>query len=43
VKLTMWNLIQEERTCFEKKTAAEVKKQKRKKSSTVDWDALLPR
>lgn len=43
VKLTMWNLIQEERACFEKKTAAEVKKQKRKKSSTVDWDALLPR
>ena len=43
VKLTMWNLIQEERKCFEKKNAAEVKKQKQKKASPVDWDALLPR
>ena len=43
VKLTMWNLIQEERACFEKKTAADAKKPKQKKTSPADWDALLPR
>jgi len=42
VKLTMWNLIQEERACFEKKTAAEVKKQTQTKTPPADWNVLLP-
>lgn len=42
VKLTMWNLIEDERECFEKKTAAETKKTKRKKPPQPDWEVLIP-
>jgi len=42
VKLTMWNLIEDERECFEKKTAAETKKTKKKKKGQADWEVLIP-
>lgn len=42
VKLTMWNLIEDERKCFEKKTAAETKKTKKKKKRQADWEVLIP-
>ena len=42
VKLTMWNLIEDERECYDKKTAAETKKTEKKKKGQADWEALIP-
>ena len=42
VKLAMWNLIEDERECFEKKKAAETKKTKKKKQGKADWEVLIP-
>jgi hypothetical protein len=38
----MWNLIEDERECFEKKTAAGTKKTKRKMKRQADWEVLIP-
>lgn len=43
VKLTMWNLIEEEKKCFEKKTAGKTKKSKKQRKTPEDWDRLIPR
>jgi hypothetical protein len=43
VKMTLWNLIDAERLCWEKKSAANRKKTTRQKSpASPDWDKLLP-
>ena len=42
VKLTMWNLIDEERQCFEKKASAESKKKTPTKKQKPSWDQLIP-
>ena len=43
VKLTVWNLIEEEKKCFKKKTAGETKKPKKQRKTPADWDKLIPR
>jgi hypothetical protein len=45
IKMTMWNLIEKETRCYEKKRAETVKKSSKtgRKSKKVDWDKLIPR
>jgi hypothetical protein len=44
IKMTMWNLIEEETHCYEKKRAAVDKKssQPGRKSIKIDWDRYIP-
>jgi len=45
VKMTMWNLIEKETLCYEKKRAEAVKKSPKtgRKSKKIDWNILIPR
>ena len=43
VKLTMWNLIEEERMCYRNKMSADSKKKKPAKTTKPAWDQLIPR
>ena len=48
VKLTMWNLIEDERRCFEEKypdfrKTSKKKAHVKKGSGSIDWDRLIPR
>lgn len=43
IKLTMWNLIDEERNCDMEKKVAQPAPKKKKASKPVDWESLLPR
>jgi hypothetical protein len=45
IKMTMWNLIEEETRCYEKKHAKATKESPKKgdKSKKLDWDKLIPR
>jgi hypothetical protein len=42
VKLTVWNLIEAERECYQEKMSAESKKKKSAKKSPPSWDQLIP-
>jgi hypothetical protein len=42
IKMTMWNLLEQESRCFEKAHASETGK-KTQKRKTVDWEQLIPR
>ena len=43
VKLTMWNLIDEERECSKIKNADRPAQPRKKASTQADWELLLPR
>jgi hypothetical protein len=43
IKLTMWNLIGEERDCATEKMAAQPAPKKKSAPEPVDWESLLPR
>ncbi len=43
VKLTMWNLIDEERECSKRKNADRPAQPRKKASTQADWELLLPR
>ena len=43
IKLTMWNLIDQERECAVEKKTASPRPKKKTKSKKVDWELLLPR
>ena len=45
IKMTMWNLIDKETLCYEKKRAGSVKKSPKPgpRSKTIDWDKFIPR
>ena len=44
IKMTMWNLIEEETRCYEKKRAESAKKSSKpgRKSKKIDWDKFIP-
>jgi hypothetical protein len=45
IKMTMWNLIEKETLCHEKKLAEAVKKSPTagRKSKKIDWNIFIPR
>jgi hypothetical protein len=43
IKLTMWNLIDQERECAAEKKTASSRPKKKTKQKQVDWELLLPR
>ena len=45
IKMTMWNLIDKETLCYEKKRAEDVKKYPKtaRKSKKIDWNTFIPR
>lgn len=42
LKLTMWNLIEQEKQCYQRKNPEETKEEKRPRRQP-DWDQLIPR